>query len=94
MSNTSSGSSTRHSRRSPQTTDSATPIRDGVCYIGLVFKRKNNPADNNEACCGAQIFLHTGEGIVFKGAVAHSGLIASGSFTSLRKSCGDRQPLR
>ncbi len=44
-------------------------IRDGVCYIGLVFKRTNNPADSKEACCGAQMFLHTGEGIVFKGAV-------------------------
>jgi hypothetical protein len=44
-------------------------IRDGVCYIGLVFKKTNNPKDGNEACCGAQMFLHTGEGIVFKGAV-------------------------
>lgn len=44
-------------------------IRDGVCYIGLVFKRTNNPLEAKEACCGAQMFLHTGEGIVFKGAV-------------------------
>jgi hypothetical protein len=44
-------------------------IRSGVCYIGLVFKRTNNPRDASEACCGAQMFLHTGEGIVFKGAV-------------------------
>ena len=44
-------------------------IREGVCYIGLVFKKTNNPKDENEACCGAQMFLHTGEGIVFKGAV-------------------------
>ena len=44
-------------------------IRDGVCYIGLVFKKTNNPQDDKEACCGAQMFLHTGEGIVFKGAV-------------------------
>jgi hypothetical protein len=44
-------------------------IRDGVCYIGLVFKKTNNPDDDYEACCGAQMFLHTGEGIVFKGAV-------------------------
>lgn len=44
-------------------------IRDGVCYIGLVFKRTNNPDKNTEACCGAQMFLHTGEGIVFKGSV-------------------------
>ncbi|MBS1986218.1 MAG: hypothetical protein JST16_18815, partial [Bdellovibrionales bacterium] len=44
-------------------------IRDGVCYIGLVFKHTHNPNDPKEACCGAQMFLHTGEGIVFKGAV-------------------------
>lgn len=44
-------------------------IRDGVCYVGLVFKRTNNPDNATEACCGAQMFLHTGEGIVFKGAV-------------------------
>lgn len=44
-------------------------VRDGVCYIGLVFKRTDNARDATEACCGAQMFLHTGEGIVFKGAV-------------------------
>lgn len=44
-------------------------IRDGVCYIGLVFKHTHNPKDPKEACCGAQMFLHTGEGIIFKGAV-------------------------
>lgn len=44
-------------------------IRDGVCYIGLVFKRSTNPETKGEICCGAQMFLHTGEGIVFKGAV-------------------------
>jgi hypothetical protein len=55
-------------------------IRDGVCYIGLVFKRTNNPSDNNEACCGAQMFLHTGEGIVFKGAVGAWGSDKVGEF--------------
>lgn len=44
-------------------------IRSGVCYIGLVFKKTNNPSDETEACCGAQMFLHTGEGVVFKGSV-------------------------
>ena len=44
-------------------------IREGVCYVGLVFKRTNNSKDEFEACCGAQMFLHTGEGIVFKGSV-------------------------
>lgn len=44
-------------------------IREGVCYVGLVFKRTNNPSDSAEACCGAQMFLHSGEGMVFKGSV-------------------------
>jgi hypothetical protein len=48
-------------------------IREGVCYIGLVFKKTNNPANEYEACCGAQMFLHTGEGIVFKGSVGSWG---------------------
>lgn len=55
-------------------------IRDGVCYIGLVFKRTNNPKDDTEACCGAQMFLHTGEGIVFKGAVGSWGSEKPGEY--------------
>jgi hypothetical protein len=44
-------------------------VRDGVCYIGLVFKKMNIPGRTENACCGAQMFLNTGEGVVFKGAV-------------------------
>ena len=44
-------------------------VRDGVCYVGLVFKKTNNEKNKFEACCGAQMFLCTGEGIVFKGSV-------------------------
>ncbi len=44
-------------------------IREGVCYIGLVFKRIENARGRDNACCGAQMFLSTGEGVVFKGAV-------------------------
>ena len=44
-------------------------IREGVCYIGLVFKRLNDAADSNLACCGAQLFLSSGDGVVFRGAV-------------------------
>jgi hypothetical protein len=64
-------------------------IRDGVCYIGLVFKRTNNPADNNEACCGAQMFLHTGEGIVFKGAVGTWGSDKIGEFHLSKEKAAD-----
>lgn len=44
-------------------------IRDGVCYVGLVFKKVDNAKGRDNACCGAQMFLSTGEGVVFKGAV-------------------------
>ncbi len=45
-----------------------TDVRKGVCYIGLVFKRLHT-GDSRNACCGAQMFLGTGDGVVFKGAV-------------------------
>jgi hypothetical protein len=44
-------------------------VREGVCYVGLVFKRIENAKGRDNACCGAQMFLSSGEGIVFKGAV-------------------------
>jgi len=44
-------------------------IRRGVCYIGLVFKRDDRNSDNRMACCAAQMFLDSGDGVVFKGAV-------------------------
>jgi hypothetical protein len=39
--------------------------REGVCYIGIAFKRAEQ--DNKTACCAAQMFLDTGDGIVFLG---------------------------
>ncbi len=44
-------------------------IRDGVCYIGLVFKRDATGTDPRLACCAAQMFLDSGDGIVFRGAI-------------------------
>src|SRR5665213_2629019 len=44
-------------------------LRDGVCYVGLVFKRIERPSGRDNACCGAQMFLDSGDGLVFKGAV-------------------------
>lgn len=44
-------------------------VRKGVCYIGLVFKRDDKQADPRMACCAAQMFLDSGDGVVFKGAV-------------------------
>ncbi|GAA3108865.1 hypothetical protein GCM10010520_61800 [Rhizobium viscosum] len=42
--------------------------REGVCYVGMVFKQDPARRDSN-ACCGAQLFLESGDGIVFKGAM-------------------------
>lgn len=38
--------------------------RDGVCYIGIAFRRTD---DNDTACCAAQMFLNDGDGIIFMG---------------------------
>ncbi len=43
-------------------------IREGVAYIGLVFKRRNATGASRSAACGAQMFLDSGDGVVFKGA--------------------------
>lgn len=40
-------------------------IREGVCYLGMVFKKLSE----GSACCAAQMFLDSGDGVVFKGAV-------------------------
>lgn len=39
-------------------------LREGVCYVGITFKRTD---DKNTACCAAQMFLDSGDGIVFLG---------------------------
>lgn len=44
-------------------------IREGVCYLGLVYKQDDRSKDVRNACCAAQMFLDSGDGIVFKGAV-------------------------
>lgn len=44
-------------------------IRPGVCYMGIVFKRLAKSQGDMNACCGAQMFLEDGNGMVFKGAL-------------------------
>ena len=44
-------------------------IRKDVCYIGLVFKIDERQLSKKFACCAAQMFLDSGDGMVFKGAV-------------------------
>jgi hypothetical protein len=55
-------------------------IRKGVCYIGLVFKKDQRSVDNRMACCGAQMFLDSGDGVVFKGAVGQWHNTETGDF--------------
>lgn len=44
-------------------------LRPGVCYMGIVFKRLAKAQGEQNACCGAQMFLEDGHGMVFKGAL-------------------------
>ncbi len=44
-------------------------VRPRVCYVGLVFKQDPSPAERGEACCAAQMFLNSGNGVVFRGAL-------------------------
>lgn len=43
--------------------------RPGVCYVGIVFKKDLSSHEPGNACCGAQMFLESGDGVVFRGAV-------------------------
>lgn len=40
--------------------------REGVCYIGIAFRRAD-AGSGRTACCAAQMFLNTGDGVVFLG---------------------------
>jgi hypothetical protein len=44
-----------------------TNVRPDVCYIGLVYKVDPNRPAAERVCCGVQMFLATGEGVVFRG---------------------------
>lgn len=43
-------------------------IREGVCYIGLVYKKLPNERERN-VCSAAQMFLKDGDGSVFRGNI-------------------------
>jgi hypothetical protein len=40
--------------------------RDGVCYVGLVYRKTDPIHGDRTACCAAQMFLETGDGIVLR----------------------------
>jgi len=42
-------------------------IRQGVCYLGLVFKKFQSKSNENMVCSAAQLFLSDGDGTVFRG---------------------------
>ena len=64
-------------------------IRKGVCYIGLVYKKDQRSADARLACCGAQMFLDSGDGVVFKGAVGPWHNTDTGDFHLSRRAAHD-----
>lgn len=41
--------------------------RKGVCYVGLAFRRSEVDDAPETACCAAQMFLDSGDGVVFRG---------------------------
>ncbi|MFW5983250.1 MAG: argonaute/piwi family protein [bacterium] len=44
-------------------------IRSNVCYIGIVYKKTHVEESNKNACCAAQMFLDSGDGVVFRGNI-------------------------
>jgi len=41
--------------------------REGVCYVGIVYRMVDPILGENTACCAAQMFLDTGDGVVIRG---------------------------
>lgn len=41
--------------------------RPGVCYIGIAFRQSDPSSHSPTACCAAQMFLDSGDGVVFMG---------------------------
>ena len=41
--------------------------REGVCYVGIVFRRTDPTLVNQTACCAGLMFLDSGDGVVFLG---------------------------
>jgi len=47
-----------------------TGVREGVCYVGLVFKKiQSELSKKGFACSAAQMFLDSGDGVVFRGNI-------------------------
>lgn len=44
-------------------------VRKNVCYLGLVYKKLEQSESSRNACCAAQMFLDSGDGMVFRGNI-------------------------
>jgi len=44
-------------------------VRRNVCYLGLIYKQIEFTGLKNNACCAAQMFLDSGDGMVFRGNI-------------------------
>lgn len=44
-------------------------VRERVCYLGLVYKKMDADSKSLNACCAAQMFLDSGDGMVFRGNI-------------------------
>ena len=44
-------------------------VRKNVCYLGLVYKKMEFDESKSNACCAAQMFLDSGDGMVFRGNI-------------------------
>lgn len=44
-------------------------VREGVCYLGLVFKKLTQTSNPGSVCSAAQMFLSDGDGSVFRGNI-------------------------
>src|SRR5438045_2021130 len=64
-------------------------VRPKVCYVGLVFKEDPSPAKKGDVCCAAQMFLNSGNGVVFRGALGPWRSPKSREFHLRRDPAGD-----
>lgn len=64
-------------------------VREGVCYVGLVFKKYTTSQNNSYACSAAQMFLDSGDGTVFRGNIGPWKSPNSGDFHLDAESAND-----
>ena len=64
-------------------------VREKVCYLGLVYKKTETDSKNKNACCAAQMFLDSGDGMVFRGNVGPWWNPISGEFHLSKKDANE-----